>query len=82
MVLNEFGHFPKYRNPPGSVWALLGLSGIEERKGKGGRHAPKPNLNWVGAGPSLSFPLSSPSFSPTPTTWKGGILLPVGVVLP
>ena len=29
-----------YRNPPGSIWALLGLSRIEERKGKGGRHAP------------------------------------------
>ena len=26
--------------PPGSIWALLGLSRIEERKGKGGRHAP------------------------------------------
>ena len=32
--------------------------------------------------PPPPFPLSSPSLSPTPTTWKGGILRLVGVGLP
>ena len=52
-----------YRNPPGSIWDLLGLSGIE--RGRPRRRAPPyPNPNWVGAGPL-------PSFSPTPTRERG-----------
>ena len=36
MVLSGSGIFPEYQEvtgtPPGSIWALLGLSGIEEEE--------------------------------------------------
>ena len=60
-----------YRNPPGSVMGLLGLSG--EAEGRPGQ---------AGGGAPLSILLSLPSLSPTPTLGRGGILLPVGVGLP
>ena len=80
MVPGEFGHLPEYREvtgtPPGSQWALLGLSGREEGPARW-RAPPKPNPNWVGGRPPLSVPLSPSSFfsysnkgrgwKPTPT---------------
>ena len=65
MVLSGSGIFSEYREvtgtPPGSIWALLGLSGIEEREGKRGRRAPHQAQSELGGGSaSLSFlPLSS-----------------------
>ena len=63
---------------------LLGLSGEEE--GRLGQAAPPPPLVRIGQGrggrPPFSFPLSPPSFPPTPPLGRGGILLPVGVGLP
>ena len=64
-----------------SIWALLGFRGEREA----GR-APPQGLVRIGLGggaaPPPSFSSLFLSFSPTPTTWKGGILLPVGVGLP
>ena len=42
MSLGIFRSTGRLPEPPGSIWALLGLSGIAERKGKDGRHAPSP----------------------------------------
>ena len=87
MVPDEFGHFPKYREVTGTprgvygpYWAL-----VEKRTGKKKVGGAPPIPIQIGRGPPspfLSPLLSSSSFSPTPTTWKGGILLPVGVGLP
>ena len=76
----RFKHFsgvPRgYRNPPGSQWALLGLSGREEEAAKVGA-PPKPNPNWEGGWPPFpSLPLPLPS-SPTPTR-EGGNPTPTG----
>ena len=70
-----------YGNSPGSIWALLGHTGIEERGRKEGGTQPPSGPNWTRV--QSSFPSPSPplSFSPTPTR-KGGVLLPVGVGLP
>ena len=70
-----------YRNPPGSVWALLGHTGIEERGQKEGGTRPPSGPNWTreGGTPFLLSPSTFPS--PIPTR-KGGVLLPVGVGLP
>ena len=86
IVPGEIGILPKYREvtgtPPGIIWALVGLSGREERWPEMGR-APLPPLVRIGQGLQPPFPSPSPplSFSPTPTR-KGGVLLPVGVGLP
>ena len=86
MVPDEFGHFLKYREVTGTprgvygpYWAL-----VKKRRGKEkvGGAPPLAQYELGGGRPPLSFRLSSPSFSPTPTTWKGAILLPVGVGLP
>ena len=63
MVPDEFRHLPEYgkvSGTPGSIWALLGLSGIEERKGKGGGRAPLAQSE-LGGGPA---PLFLPSLLP------------------
>ena len=71
MVSDKFGQLPEYRGlpePPGSQWALLGLSGREEEAAK---WAPKPNPNSGGGRapfPSLLLPLPS---SPTPIRERG-----------
>ena len=40
-VIRVFSGVPEgYRNPPGSIWALVGLSGKERRGRKGGRAPP------------------------------------------
>ena len=66
MVPDEFGHFTGvpggYWNPPGSQWALLGLSGREEEAAKVGAHPPKPNPNWEGGRAPFPSSLSPPSF--------------------
>ena len=50
-----------YRNPPGSVCALLGLSGREEEAARWRRVPPKPKPNWTRFGPPLSFSPLLPS---------------------
>ena len=72
-----------YRNPP----EVIGPHGTNWWKRRGGQGQPRapplPSPNWTrkGAEPPLSFlPLSPSLSSPTPT-WKGGVLLPVGVGL-
>ena len=70
-----------YRNPPGSILGLMGLSG---RRGRAARAAARPSpssLNWTRRGAPFSFSPSLPSFSSPTPTWKGGVLLPVGVGL-
>ena len=46
-VPEKFGAPGGYRNTPGGIWALLGLSG---REGKEANEVapPKPNPNWEG----------------------------------
>ena len=47
--------------PPGGIWALLGLSGKEGEEAKEG--APPPAQSELGGGPApLSFSISPPSF--------------------
>src|SRR3954471_23937444 len=78
-LIRVFFRVPEsYGNSPGSIWALLGHTGIEERGHKEGGARPPSGSNW-----KPPFPYSSPplSFSPTPTR-EGGVLLPVGVGLP
>ena len=77
-----FGVPESYGNSPGSIWALLGHTGIEERGRKEGGAQPPSDPNWTRDAAPLSF-LLSPSFPPSPTpTRKEGVLLPVGVGLP
>ena len=81
-VIRVFIGVPEsYGNSPGSIWALLGHTGIEERGQKEG--GARPPLVRIGQGVQPPFPCSSPplSFSPTPTR-EGGVLLLVGVGLP
>ena len=58
MVSDEFGHLPEYRggyrNPPGSLWALLGLSGREEEAAKVGAR-PQAQSELGGVPAPLSF---------------------------
>ena len=70
-VPGEIGILPEYRegyrNPPGAIWAIMGLHGPLRREEGGGQvdaHAPKPKPNWTrvgGRGAPLSF-FSSLSF--------------------
>src|SRR4051812_47021905 len=66
-----FGVPESYGN---SYWASLGHTG-KERKGQKGDRTPPLGLVRIGLGrgapPSFLLLLSSLSFSPTPTTWKG-----------
>ena len=80
-VIRVFFVVPEnYWNSPGSIWALLGHTGIEERGQKEGGLRP---LVRIGQGAQPPFPSSSPPLSPSPTpTRKEGVLLPVGVGLP
>src|SRR3954465_7458388 len=76
-----FGVPESYGNSRGSIWALLGHTGIEERGQKEG--GLRPPLVQIGQGAQPPFPSSSPPLSPSPTpTRKEGVLLPVGVGLP
>ena len=67
--------------PPGGYWASWAQVVEEERRPRGSR-APLPPVR-IGQGggrrPPLSFPPLSPSLSSPTPTWKGGVLLPVGV---
>ena len=77
-----FGVPESYGNSPGSICALLGHTGIEERGRKEGGTQPPSGPNWTRGAAPFSF-LLSPSFPPSPTpTRKEGVLLPVGVGLP
>ena len=66
-VIRVFFEVPEsYRNSPGSIWALLGHTGIEERGQKeGGLRSPP--LVRIGQGVQPPFPSSSPPLSPSPT---------------
>ena len=63
-----------YRNPPGSIWALMGFSGERERGSQGRPRAPSPSgPNWTrkgGRGPP--FPLPLPHF-PSPSLFLVGL---------
>ena len=56
-----FGVPESYGNSPGSIWALLGHTGIEERGQKEGGARPPSGPNWTREGgctlPSFFFPL-------------------------
>src|SRR3990170_316890 len=74
-IFRSTGRLPE---PPGSQWALLGLSGREEEAARWRARPPSPIRIGVGgrpAFPPLPLPLPSP---PTPTR-KGGNLLLLGV---
>ena len=76
-----FGVPESYGNSPGGIWALVGLSGREERWPEM-RRAPLPPLVRIGQGEGAVHPLSfPPSADPIPTRIGGGILLPEGVGL-
>ena len=85
MVPSEFGHLPEYRGvtgtPPGSLWALLGLSGREEEAAKVGARPPSPIQIGMGADPPflLSFSLFLLLLL---QLGKGGDLLLLGVGIP
>ena len=72
-----------YRNPP----EVIGPHGPKWWKRRGGQgeaarpSPPSPNWTRRGATSPLSFPPLSPSLSSPTPTWKGGVLLPVGVGL-
>ena len=70
MIRVFFGVPESYGNSPGSIWALLGHTGIEERCQKEG--GARPPLVRIGQGVQSPFPSPSPplSFSPSPHTWR------------
>ena len=59
-----FGVPESYGNSPGSIWALLGHMGIEERGRKEGGAQPPSGPNWTRGAAPFSFLLSF-SFLPT-----------------
>ena len=72
-----FGVPESYGNSPGSIWALLGHTGIEERGQKEGGLRPPSGPNWTRGAAPLSFFLS-PSFPFSYSNKGGGILLGLG----
>ena len=73
-----------YRNPPGSILGLLGLSGEEEgRLGQAARPSPSsPELDKEGGAAPPFLPLSpSLPFALLLQLGKEGVILPVGVGL-
>ena len=86
MVPGVIGYIPEYRGVTRTPRRLLGLMGPSGGRGevaKGQPRAPPPKseLDKEGGGSPLSFPPLSPSLSSPTPTWKGGVLLPVGVGL-
>ena len=69
-----FGVPESYGNSPGSIWALLGHTGIEERGQKEGGLHPPSRPNWTRGAAPLSFFLS-PSFPFSSSNNGGGMLL-------
>ena len=68
--------------PPRRLMGLMGPSGRRGEAAKGQPRPPPPQVRigqGGGAAPPLSFPPLSPSLSSPTLTWKGGVLLPVGV---
>ena len=61
MIRVFFGVPESYGNSPGSIWALLGHTGIEERGRKEGGAQPPSGPNWTRGAAPFSF-LLSPSF--------------------
>ena len=66
-----FGVPESYRNSPGSIWALLGHTGIEERGRKEGGVQPPSGPNWTRGAAPFSF-LLSPSFLLSNSNKEGG----------
>ena len=86
MVSGVIGYIAEYRGllePPGGYWASWAQVVEEERRPRGSRAPlpPKFELDKEEGGAPLSFPPLSPSLSSPTPTWKGGVLLPVGVGL-
>ena len=61
-----FGVPESYGNSPGSIWALLGHTGIEERGQKEGGLRPPSGPNWTRGAAPFSFLLLLPSPFPIP----------------
>ena len=75
--LGQYRITGRLSEPPGGIWALLGLSGKE---GKGAREGDPPSPFRIGKGSGpLSFLPPSSSFPLLLLIGKGGVLLPVGV---
>ena len=66
-----FGVPQSYGNSPGSIWALLGHTGIEERGRKEGGAQPPSGPNWTRGAAPFSF-LLSPSFLLSYSNKEGG----------
>ena len=87
MVPGVIGYIPEYRGVTGTPRGVNGPHGpkVEKRRGGQGRPRAPPPLVQIGQGGGgvgpLSFPPLSPSLSSPTPTWKGGVLLPVGVGL-
>ena len=77
MIRLFFGVLESYGNSPGSIWALLGHTGIEERGQKEGGLRPPSGPNWTRGAAPLSF-FISPSFPFSYSNKGGGILLGLG----
>ena len=72
-----FGVPESYGNSPGSIWALLGHTGIEERGQKEGGAHPPSGPDWAKGAAPVSFSLS-PSFLLSYSGKERGILLGFG----
>ena len=74
VISEKTGVLEGYRNPPGEVMGLMGLSGERERGSQEGPRAPSPSgLNWTrrgGAAPPFPSPFSS--FLPPPSRTRKG----------
>ena len=71
-VIRVFFEVPEsYGNSSGSIWALLGHTGIEERGLKEGGAQPPSSLNWTRGAAPFSF-LLSPSFLLSYSNKEGG----------
>ena len=72
-----FGVPESYGNSPGSIWALLGHTGIEERGQKEGGACLPSGPNWTRGAAPFSFSLST-SFLLSYSGKERGILLGLG----
>ena len=77
MIQVFFGVPESYGNSPGSIWALLGHTGIEERGQKEGGLRPPSGPNWTRGAANFSLFLS-PSFLLSYSYYLEGLLVLLG----